>query len=90
MKLDFSYDQLLNIDITLQILFVSKLCPNHTEISTTLFHTGGNVIYPNIPSTVNIENELIITAIWTAKSGLVSGRLACKSIILQILRNVTI
>ena len=67
MKLDFSYYQLLNIDITLQILFVSKLCPNHTEISTTLFHTGRNVIYPNIPSSINIENELIGTAIWTAK-----------------------
>ena len=67
MKLDFSYHQLLNIDITLQILFVSKLCPNHTEISTTLFHTDGNVIYPNIPSTIKIENKLIRTAIWTAK-----------------------
>ena len=41
---------------------------------------GGKLPMFYIPSTINTEKELLITAIWEDKKELVSGKLACKYI----------
>ena len=44
----------------------------------------------HIPSTIDTEKEMLRTATWANKNGVVSGRLSCKSTIPQILRIITI
>ena len=51
---------------------------------------GGKLQMFYIPSTINTEKELLITAIWEDKNELVSGKLACTSSNPQIFRSITI